>query len=85
MVSFRGHDESALASSIVAAAVAFGARSAYGQSIPILLCLILGSAVMLVVYGGMLLIVTGQKSFYLDILRGLKGAPAVKENDLISA
>ena len=40
---------------------------------------------MLAVYLGMFLFVTGQKSFYLDLLRGLKGTESVKEKGLVSA
>lgn len=72
-------------SSIVAAAVAFFMRSLYGQLVSTLPRLLLECAVMLVMYTGMLFFVTGQKSFYLDLLRTFKGAPSVKENELISA
>jgi PST family polysaccharide transporter len=61
-----------LASGIVAGVVAFGVRFAYGQFLLPLPRLILESVILLVTYLGILLFVTGQKSLYLDILRGLK-------------
>jgi len=73
-----------LASSIVAGGLAFGVRLAYGPMLPPLPRLALESAVLLVTFGAMLLFVTGQKSFYLDLLRGLKGPSSVKEKSLVS-
>jgi len=46
--------------------------------------LILEGSAMLTVYVGMLFFVTGQKSFYLDLLRGLKGTSSTKEKGLVS-
>ena len=74
-----------LASSIVAAGCAFGVRLAYGQFLAPLPRLVLESAVLLMTFLGMLLFVTGQKSFYLDLLRGLKkGSSPSKEESLVS-
>jgi O-antigen/teichoic acid export membrane protein len=74
-----------LTSSTVAAGLAFGVRSFCGPLISPLPRLILEGVVMLAVYLGMLLIVTGQKSFYMDLLRGLKSSSSLKEKDLASA
>jgi hypothetical protein len=41
-----------------------------------LLRLALGGTILLVVYLGMLLYVMGQKTFYLEVLRGLRRPPA---------
>jgi len=74
-----------LASGIAATGLAYGVRLIYGQQLSPLLRLVLESAVLLVIYLGMLLFVMGQKFFYLDLLRGLKGSPSVKEKSLVSA
>ncbi len=74
-----------LASGAVGAAIAFGARSLYGRLLPTLPRLILECIVMGAVYLAMLFFASGQKSFYLDLLRGLKGSSAVKAKELVSA
>jgi O-antigen/teichoic acid export membrane protein len=71
-----------LASSIVAALLAFGVRSIYGHSLPPLPRLLFESAILLVTFVGTLLFVTGQKVLYLDLLRGLKGSPVAEEEGL---
>jgi PST family polysaccharide transporter len=72
-------------SSLVAGGVAVAARSLYGGSMQIWLRFVLEGVVLFAVYAGMLLFVTGQKSFYLDLFRGLRGPVSVKENSLASA
>jgi O-antigen/teichoic acid export membrane protein len=72
-------------SSIVAAGLAFGVRLAYGQFLSPVSRLVLESTVLLAIFVGMLLFVMGQKSLYLDLLRGLKGDPPSKEKSLASA
>jgi PST family polysaccharide transporter len=67
-----------LASSAVAAAVAFGACSLHVQSH--WATLIMGGSVLLTTYLGMLLYVMGQKSFYLDLLGKLVRRSPVEEN-----
>jgi O-antigen/teichoic acid export membrane protein len=75
-----------LASSILAAGVALGVRSTYGQFLTPLPRLVSESAVLLVVFMGILLFVTGQKSLYVDLLRGLRGPSAAdKAKSLASA
>lgn len=74
-----------LSSSLVAAVLAFGLRVFFAHFLAPLPRLLLESAILLVTYLGMLLFVAGQKSFYLDLLRGLKGRSAVKETSLASA
>jgi PST family polysaccharide transporter len=73
-----------LASSIVAGGIAFAVRSVYGQSLPPLFRLILEITVLLVTFLGMLLFATGQKSLYLDLLRGLREPSSAKEKSLAS-
>ena len=73
-----------LASSIVAAAVAFLVRFAYGQMLSPLPRLVLESAVVLVTFLGMTWFVTGQRSLYLDLLRGLRGNRSAEEESLVS-
>ena len=74
-----------LASSIVAGGLAFGLRLVYGQFLSPLPRLGIESIVLFVTYFAMLLFVAGQRSFYLDLLRGLKRSPSVKEKNLVSA
>jgi len=62
-----------LISSVVAAAIAFGVHLFYGALLPLLPRLLLESALFGATYLGVLLFVVGQKSFYLDLLRGLSG------------
>ncbi len=73
-----------LASSAVAAGLAFAVRFFYGQSLSPLPRLLLESAVLLVAFLGMLLFATGQKSFYLDLLRELRRPSSIKEKSLVS-
>lgn len=83
-VSFRDVLSTAykpLASGIVAGALAFAGRVAYGQLFSPLPRLVLESAVLLVVFAAVLLFVAGQKAIYLDLLRGLTlGTPKGKES-----
>jgi PST family polysaccharide transporter len=74
-----------MASSLVAAGLAFGVQALCGRAMSSLPRLILEGVVMLFAYLGMLLFVTGQKSFYLDLLRGLKGDAMVEQKSVISA
>jgi O-antigen/teichoic acid export membrane protein len=74
-----------LASSIVAGGLAFGIRLACGQSLSPLPRLALECAVLLVTFSAMLLFVTGQKSLYLDLLRGLIRHSSAKEKVFVSA
>jgi PST family polysaccharide transporter len=74
-----------LASGIVAGGLTLGLRLVYGQSLSPLPRLVLESSVLLVAFVGILLFVAGQKSFYLDLLRGLKRPSSVKEKSLVSA
>jgi PST family polysaccharide transporter len=62
-----------LASAIPAGALAFGARLICSPSVPPLPRLVLGSSIVLITFFGVLLFVAGQKSLYLDLLRGLRG------------
>jgi O-antigen/teichoic acid export membrane protein len=73
-----------LISSIVAAACAFAVRLVWGNGLPTLARLVLEVTVLLAVYSGLTWFVTGQKSLYLDLLRGLKGSrPAAEEEALV--
>lgn len=73
-----------LVSSIVAAAFAIAVRAFYGQVMSALPRLILEGMVMLVVYLGMLVFATGQRSLYLELLHGLKSTASAKEKGLAS-
>jgi len=68
-----------LASSIVAAGLAFGVRLVYGQSLPPWPRLVLECAVLFVTFFGLLLFATGQKSLYLGLLRELMGRSTVEK------
>jgi PST family polysaccharide transporter len=74
-----------LAAGIGAAGVAFAVRLFCAQLLPPLPRLVLESAFLFATFFGMLLFVTGQKSFYMGVLRELlKGRSAV-EKDLAPA
>ncbi len=73
-----------LLSGVVAAVCAAGIQFLFGQSLIPILRLALGGTVLLGVYLGMLLYVMGQKTFYLEVLQGLRRAP-VKEKSLAPA
>ena len=72
-----------LVSGIVAAVLAFGVQFSWGQSLSPLPRLILGVAVLLVSYVGMLFYAMGQKDVYWDLLRGLKRHSSVEEDTLV--
>lgn len=75
-----------LASAILAGGVTFILRLAYGHLFSPLPRLVLESTVLLGLFAVALLFVAGQKSFYLDLLRGLKGPSTLEEKkDLVSA
>ena len=65
-----------LSASLLAAALAFGFRYLYGQFLPPLIRLVLEATVLLFAFAGILLFVTGQRSLYLDVLKGLRKPPA---------
>lgn len=73
-----------LLSSVVAGGLAFGLRVTYGQTLFPLPRLALESAVLLLTFLGILLFVTGQKAFYLNLLRGLTKPALAKEDALVS-
>ncbi len=62
-----------LASSVIAGGFAVGARLECGAAFPIWLRLGIESSVLFVAFYALLLFVAGQKSLYLDVLRGAKG------------
>jgi O-antigen/teichoic acid export membrane protein len=74
-----------LASGILAGGLTYIVRMAVGQFLSPLPRLLLESSVLFAAFLGLLLFVAGQKSLYLDILRGVRGPAAVKEKDLVSA
>jgi O-antigen/teichoic acid export membrane protein len=74
-----------LASSLVAGGLAFGVRFFYGQFLHPLPRLVLESTVLLLVFLGVLLFGAGQKSLYLDLIRGLKEAPPTENEGLVAA
>jgi O-antigen/teichoic acid export membrane protein len=73
-----------LASSIVAAGLAFGVRLVYAQFLSPFPRLVLESSVLLVTFLGMLLFATGQKALYLNLFRDLKGPSSAKKDSLVS-
>jgi O-antigen/teichoic acid export membrane protein len=72
-------------SAIVAGGCAFGTRVFCGPLLSPGLGLALEIGVLFTVFAGILLIVTGQKSLYLDLLRGLRSAPAASRSDATAA
>jgi PST family polysaccharide transporter len=74
-----------LVSGILAGALAFGMRLIWGQFVSPLPRLVIESSVLLITFFGALLFVAGQKSLYLDLLRGLKGPSPLAETISASA
>ncbi|MFI5092235.1 MAG: lipopolysaccharide biosynthesis protein [Candidatus Acidiferrales bacterium] len=74
-----------LVSSVVAAGIALGVRLFYGHLLSPLPRLFLETVVLFAIYVGMLLFVMGQKFFYMDLLRGLRGNSSLDEKILVSA
>jgi O-antigen/teichoic acid export membrane protein len=72
-----------LIASIVSAGVAWGVRLLYVQSLSPVPRLFLECAVLLITFIGMLMFGTGEKSFYLELLRALRQSPS-KEKSLAS-
>jgi PST family polysaccharide transporter len=68
-----------LASGILAGALAFGVRLMCYQFVSPLPRLVIETNVLFVMFFGTLLFAAGQKSLYLDLLRGLKG-PSLRPN-----
>jgi O-antigen/teichoic acid export membrane protein len=62
-----------LASGVVAGGVAFGVQLMCGQFFPVVVRLVLESSVLVVTFFAVLLFAAGQKSLYLDLLRGMRG------------
>ena len=73
-----------LISSMVAAGLASGLRLLYGKLFFPLPRLLLECTVLLITFLGMLLFVTGQKSLYLDLIRGLRAPSRADEKSLAS-
>jgi PST family polysaccharide transporter len=73
-----------LASSVVAAGCALGVRLLWGPALSTFSRLVLETSVLLATYAGLTWFVTGQKSLYLDLLRGLRGSnSAAEEKSLV--
>ncbi|HZP00808.1 MAG TPA: lipopolysaccharide biosynthesis protein [Terriglobia bacterium] len=73
-----------LASAAAAGAIAFAVRMTFGQSLSPFPRLILEGGALAVTFLGLLLYVAGQKTLYLDLLRGLMRRPPVKAESLVS-
>jgi len=74
-----------LVAGILAGVVAFGVRLTFGQLISPWYRLLLECGVLFFTFYGLLLFVVGQKSLYLDVLKGLKMASPVAEKVTVSA
>ena len=74
-----------LASGILAGGLAFEARLICGEFVSPLPRLILEASVLLVAFYVVLLFAAGQKSLYLDLLKGLKAPLSIAEKISISA
>ena len=70
-----------LASGILAGVLAFGVRLISDEFVSPLPRLFLESSVLFVTFFGVLLFAFGQKSLYLDLLRGLKGSSSAAEEN----
>lgn len=88
VVSFRDllHTVSKpIAASVVAGAIAYGARFFYAQSLSAFPRLALESSVLLIAYMAILLLITDQKALYLELLRSLIRPAPSKDESLESA
>jgi O-antigen/teichoic acid export membrane protein len=74
-----------LASAILAGALAFGVRLICGPLVSPLPRLVLETSVLVVAFFGTLLFAGGQKSLYLDLVRGLRGSSSIAEKISVSA
>ena len=74
-----------LLSGIVAAVLPFALQLFCGHLLSPLLRVVIGGIIFLGVYVAMLLYVMGQKSFYMNLLRGLRGRSSVEEETLALA
>jgi PST family polysaccharide transporter len=74
-----------LASGVLAGVLAFGVRLLCGHFLSSLPRLVVEASVLLIAFYGLLLFVAGQKSFYLDLVKGLKGTQSVAEEIAVSA
>jgi O-antigen/teichoic acid export membrane protein len=74
-----------LLSGIVATGLVLGLQFSYGPFLSPLPRLVLGIALVLTGYLGMLLYVMGQKLFYLDLIRGFIKPPSVEDPLVVSA
>jgi O-antigen/teichoic acid export membrane protein len=72
-----------LLSTIVAAAFAFGSQIYLAELASPLLRLLLGGAIMVIIYFSMLLFIMGQNALYLDLIRGLRrpSLPDINDSD----
>lgn len=73
-----------LASGILAGGLTYALQLAYGRFFAPPSRLVLESSILLVIFMGILLFAAGQKSFYLDLVRGLKNPATVKEQGAVS-
>jgi PST family polysaccharide transporter len=73
-----------LASGVLAGVLAFGVRLICGSFVSPLPRLLLETSVLFVSFFGALLFVAGQKSLYLDLLRGLRGPSSVAKQISVS-
>jgi PST family polysaccharide transporter len=74
-----------LISGVVAATLTLALQFSYGQFLSPLPRLLLGVALVLAGYLGMLLYIMGQKLFYLDLLRAFRRRSSLEEKVLVSA
>jgi len=74
-----------LLSSLVAALPPFALQVFFGHMLSPLLRVVIGGMIFLIIYLGMLLYVMGQKSFYSNLLQGLKRGPSVEDDAMVVA
>jgi PST family polysaccharide transporter len=74
-----------LAFGILAGGLAFGIHLSFGHFLAPLPRLILDCSTLLFAFFGLLLFVGGQKTFYLDLLRGLRKPSLAESAELTSA
>jgi O-antigen/teichoic acid export membrane protein len=73
-----------IVSGIVAAIIALGIQTLFGQSLSPLVRLLIGGCILFSAYFGMLFYVMGQKSVYLDLVRGMAKRSSLETKALAS-
>ena len=70
---------------VAAASVAFGVQFYFGHLMTPVFRLAVGNTILFGLYFGLLLTIMGQRTVYLDLIRGLRKAPSIEATAVVSA